>query len=377
MYRRVDGKTGPHFEVYGYRDKKKTFVGSYGTEREAKHADEDYRAQTRAIERGELAPDVSLTRTFSEAAKQWLASLDKSKRRCAKGYRKRVDIYLDKAFGHMQIARMTSAHVMRFRDENAEKFAPSTVNGLLICLSSAFSYFKKMQWVSVNPVHGVEQLEVPKHAYNWIHTREEMSRLLLACNDELRDLVAVALGTGMRFDELLHLQWPDVDLTRRLITVHRGRQGTVKSGKLRHVPILNNVLPVLKARALKRAGAVLVFPGEGGRVRDQKAVRTIYKLALKRAQLDTALRFHDLRHTFASHWMMDGGCIFRLSKLLGHSSVKITQDVYAHLAPEVWEQDYDRVLFQVPSEPAKIYELKRDDAGKIVGREAVLLSAVV
>jgi len=65
-----------------------------------------------------------------------------------------------------------------------------------------------------------------------------------------------------------------------------------------------------------------------------------------------------------------------LSKLLGHSSVKITQDVYAHLAPQAWEQDYGRVAFQVPSEPAKLYELKRDDAGKIVGREAVVLSAV-
>lgn len=363
------------FQVYGRRNGKQIYVSTHASRKEAKDADEDFASQSRAIERGELPPDVSLSRTFREAAKEWLASLDKSKRRCAKGYRKRVDIYLEKAFGDVLITRVTSANVMRFRDENAEKFAPSTVNGLLICLSSAFSYFKKMQWVASNPVHGVEQLEVPKHAYNWIHTREEMTRLLLACNEDLRDLVAMGLGTGLRFDELLHLQWSDVDLSRRLITVHRGRQGTVKSGKLRHVPILDSVLPALKARALKRAGSILVFPGEGGKVRDQKAVRTIYKLALKRAQLDTALRFHDLRHTFASHWMMDGGCIFRLSKILGHSNVKITQDVYAHLAPQAWEQDYGRVSFHVPTEPAKLYELKRDDEGRIIGRDAVVLIA--
>ncbi|MCX5742983.1 MAG: site-specific integrase [Proteobacteria bacterium] len=204
-----------------------------------------------------------------------------------------------------------------------------------------------------------------------------MTRLLLACAGELRDMVAVALGTGLRFDELLHVQWSDVDLTRRLLTIHRGRQGTVKSGKLRHVPILDSVLHVLKERALRRAGAVLVFPGEKGGVRSKGAVYTIYKLALKRAQLDTRLRWHDLRHTFASHWMMDGGCIFRLAKILGHSSVAITEKVYAHLAPQAWEADYGRVAFHVPSEPAKIYELKRNPStGQIIGRDRALVAAV-
>lgn len=46
--------------------------------------------------------------------------------------------------------------------------------------------------------------------------------------------------------------------------------------------------------------------------------------------------------------MLDGGDIFRLSKILGHSNVMITQKVYAHLAPEAWEQDYHRVSFVVP-----------------------------
>lgn len=74
-----------------------------------------------------------------------------------------------------------------------------------------------------------------------------------------------------------------------------------------------------------------------------------FKQAAKRAGLPDALRFHDLRHTFASHWVLDGGDIFRLSKILGHANVTITQKVYAHLAPEAWEQDYHRVSFVVPT----------------------------
>lgn len=95
----------------------------------------------------------------------------------------------------------------------------------------------------------------------------------------------------------------------------------------------------LQQRALKRAGAILVFPGERGRVRSKQGVYAINKLALKRAQLDTADAVARSPPLFASHWMMDCGCIFRLSKILGHSNVKITQDVYAHLAPQAWEQD--------------------------------------
>ena len=66
--------------------------------------------------------------------------------------------------------------------------------------------------------------------------------------------------------------------------------------------------------------------------------------------MSSALRFHDLRHTFASHWVLDGGDIFRLSKILGHANVTITQRTYAHLVPEMWEQDYHRVAFTVPAD---------------------------
>jgi integrase len=52
--------------------------------------------------------------------------------------------------------------------------------------------------------------------------------------------------------------------------------------------------------------------------------------------------FHDRRHTFASHWVMRGGDIFRLQKILGHQSVQMTMR-YAHLAPDVFKDDYDRL----------------------------------
>ena len=136
-------------------------------------------------------------------------------------------------------------------------------------------------------------------------------------------------------------------------------------------PILDSVLPVLRARVLNRNGATLVFPGKGGGVRAKQGVGPIYKLALKRAGLDTTLRWHDLRHTMAVTWVSDGGDIFRLSKILGHADVKLTARLYADYAPEAFDQDYHRVAFVVPTERANLYSLKRDEDGKIIGRVAV------
>lgn len=377
MIRRHTTKDGAiRFYVYvPGQDGRRVYAGSYGSQKDAKKAEQDHASTQRKIAAGELPPEVDMDRSLLEAAGEWLASLDNRRSRSHEGYSDRMRLYVLPELGSVKVARLAKSHVITWRDKQARRLAPATVNGNLTCLSSACSYFVDRGWIDRNPCHGVEAIENPTTSYNWIRTREEMSRLLVACAGDLRDMVAVSLGTGLRLDEMLHLQWADVDVSRRLLTVHRGRKGTVKSGKVRHVPILDAVLPLLRDRGIRRDGAILVFPGRGGEVRSKQGVTAIYKLALKRARLDESLRWHDLRHTFASHWMQDGGCIFRLSKILGHSSVRITEQRYAHLAPEAFEQDYHRVAFVVPNEAAPIYKLERDVAGRIVGRTSARVAA--
>jgi len=180
----------------------------------------------------------------------------------------------------------------------------------------------------------------------------------------------------LRIGELLQLQHDDVDLETRLITVQRGGQGsTTKSGKVRHVPILDSALEILRRRRLHRGASPLVFPGKGGRVRAQTPVTCAFKAALRRARLDDSIVWHALRHTGASWWVMSGGDIFRLSKLMGHADVKVTQRTYAHLAPEAWHQDYQRLAFHMPSAPAKVVEFVQDVRGKLAGRRALQVDA--
>ncbi len=366
MIREKNGR----FEVFvhGATGKKK-YVGLYGSRREAKEAEQDAQVHERQVKRGDLPPEHDTKRTLGPALDQWLTAIRKE--RSHRAYSEFAKYQIKPKLETVVLANVAKKHIARWRDDLLKEYAPSTVNSAIGCLSSAFSWFVDEGWLTANPCHGVEQAEVPDRAYNWIKTRGELERLLVTCADELRDIVALAVGTAMRIDELMHLQWVDIDLENRLITVQRGRQGLPKGGRIRHVPILDSVIGLLKERALRRGGSALVFPGRKGAVRAKTPVQVAFKSALRRAGLDTTLRFHDLRHTAASWWVMSGGDIFRLSLLMGHRSVKITQDTYAHLSPTAWLQDYGRISFHVPSEPAKVYEIARTESGKLAGRKSV------
>lgn len=375
MIVRKERDGGTVFQVYCQRDGKKVYVSTHASRKDAEAAERRFQVQLEMIANGELAPEHDATRLLGKSIDEWLEALDKAKRRGQRAYSGFAKSMIKPQLGDVPIVRLSRKHVETWRDGLIGKFSPESINSAITCLSSACSWFVSQQWIAANPCRGIKRVEVPDRVYNWIKTRAEFERMLLTCSDELRDMIAVSVGTMMRIDELLHLHWDDIDLEARLITVQRGRKGPPKSGRIRHVPILDSVLPVLKKRALRRGGSVLVFPSPRGGVRTQAPLGTQLKGALKRAQMDTSIRWHDLRHTGASWWVMSGGDIFRLSKVLGHSDVKITQKTYAHLAPEAWQQDYHRLAFRVPSEPAKIVELVHDERGRLRGTRTLMVDA--
>lgn len=164
-------------------------------------------------------------------------------------------------------------------------------------------------------------------------------------------LIATAIYTGARAGELAGLRWDDVDFNRRLITIQRSFEGPTKADDVRHVPIVDALLPILREWRLRNP-LKWVFPNEWGRMigPSSRVFQESFHRILTRAGFPKVerngrsrpyLRFHDLRHTFASQWMMKGGDLFRLQKVLGHKSTQMTQR-YAHLAPDAFAEDYAR-----------------------------------
>ena len=194
-------------------------------------------------------------------------------------------------------------------------------------------------------------------------TAEELTQLLAACRrwyPEWLELIAMAAWTGLRQGEVLGLQWGDIDFAGGLIEVRRTvsygqralRTGSPKSGRARRVDlphILASWLQVRKSFLEAEAAlqghdlATWVFPGQTGRPLD--AMNLLHRLwypLLAKAGLRRR-RFHDLRHTYASLLLADKESPVYVKDQLGHSSIKITVDLYGHLVPGANRGAVDRL----------------------------------
>ena len=155
----------------------------------------------------------------------------------------------------------------------------------------------------------------------------------------------MALRTGMREGELLALEWGQIDFAGGYIQADRslscGKVRPPKSGKIRRIPLspfLAETLVTLKNVQTAEASyqgqslSPRVFCTRNGRHLDPGTVLDALHRCLDRAGL-RRVRFHDLRHTFATRLIANGTSLAYVRDLLGHSSSQITVDVYGHLCP--------------------------------------------
>jgi integrase len=155
--------------------------------------------------------------------------------------------------------------------------------------------------------------------------------------DHLRPMVLLALNTGMRRGELLSLQWSDVNLAAKLVTV---TGVNAKSGHTRRIPLNAEALAVLEGwQGRQERTDGLVFPGaDGGRMdninRSWRGVASAAKLV--------DFKFHDLRHSFASKLVQAGVDLYTVKELLGHSEIAMTEK-YSHLAPDNLRAAVERI----------------------------------
>lgn len=280
------------------------------------------------------------------------------------------------SIGTRAAASVTTRDVEAMRDKLiGEKRAAASVVQSLAILSKLYNWARKAGLIEcANPVQGVER---PRAAVSLdFLSHEETSRLLAVAEEEaiadgaeyeaiLRwPMVAVAVFAGLRKGEIAGLRWGDTALDASRLDVLRSYTLAPKSGKPRHVPIHPEV-----GRALRwwkeRCPATeegLCFPVEvqprpTRKPRPEPKPPT-YRMGapedghglvdlLARAECHAPDHpWHGLRHTFASHFVMAGGNLFTLQRLLGHATPDMTMR-YAHLAPSFLSGEITRLSFTV------------------------------
>jgi integrase len=277
---------------------------------------------------------------FSEFAETYVArctSLLKS----AKSEYNRVQYWV-RHFGTRPIGQITRAELQDWQAQKRQACKPATVNRELGRLRHMLNRAVDWELLDQSPLKGLKFLSESGNARLRYLSLEECNRLIQACKaPHLRAIAAVALHTGMRSGEIRNLQWRDLDFDTGFLIVRDS-----KNGESRHVPMDSTVVALLRNWPHTASSDLIFTNTAGGRI---GWLQHGFRKALSRAGL-ADLHFHDLRHTFASQWMMAGGDLYVLRSILGHKSIAMTQR-YAHLSPAYLRSTMAR-LEQIWAKPA-------------------------
>lgn len=250
-----------------------------------------------------------------------------------------IDQRIRPYFQYRPMDSITPLLVESFRAEVMGKLSAKSVNN---CVNLLFAIFRKgEEWgmVERNPVR-VKALKIAEQKYAWWDKKEYVATFLKeSSNSPYHVAFRLALECGLRLGEIVGISKQDISLDRCLLHIHRqlvekeGTYGPTKGRRVRFVPFHpESGLEEILQQAMEKSAhpEAIVVTTTGNRVLNRKLAGYHFGKLVKRAAVPK-IRFHDLRHTFASWYMIEVGDIWSLKSILGHVDVQTTQR-YAHLS---------------------------------------------
>jgi integrase len=320
--------------------------------------------QREALQRAGQLGDLPLSPrlTFAEVAGRRLAEFE-AKVTAGERRDRTLDLYRSQLFRHLlprlgrrRLALLTADDVGAVaRELQADGLSPWTVKRILGALSCVFTFALRRGYISAHPFDRLERDERPHplRSDQRVLTQTELVRLFAACPRRYRPLLLTGAYTGMRLSEVLGLSWDDVDFAAGVIHVRhqlaRGRRGVPPHrippktrASVREIPLLPQLAAVLRQhkRSYRFDGGLdYVFAtSHGTAFLHHNVSKRVLRRAATGAGLDRPgrrVRFHDLRHTFASHLVIDIRLdVVQVSRILGHARTSMTLDTYTHLFEE-------------------------------------------
>ena len=314
-----------------------------------------------AYDRAGLIPDTRSLPTIGELRVPYLTAREKS-HRAGRQDRQRWDLYM-KPLDPLRPGDVTVAVLRQWvREVRASGQSGSSIKVMLATLSGLFSELQEQGLVQSNPTKGLPpsvramlRTRADPRSRPFLERLEDVRRVHLALPDPFAAMFALGAYAGLRPGEIRGLEWAAIDMDRWVVHVRQqvAADGSIqppKGGKARFVPVFDVLRPILTVWRVKTGGQGLACPplrrwqrtthvyrGAPG-----NALATVLEaLGLDREGLDW---YAATRHTFATHYMLRGGGLTKLSKLMGHRSQAITEAHYLHLSTEGFTADDSGIL---------------------------------
>ncbi len=248
----------------------------------------------------------------------------------------------NKRFGDYHVSDITTFHVQKYQiqrkrevDKRLEKkgiavedrnFA--TVNRELACLKTIFYCGKDWDLLEKNPVASKSIKFFPEKRRERYLSESELKNILSVSSGYLRNIIIIAINTGMRSGEIFNLKWQNIDYTLRRIHVTN-----TKTNKDRFIPINDYLFATFQS--IENGGEYL-FTNRFGK--PFGSIKNSFKKVLNQANI-SSFRMHDCRHTYATYLANNGVDEITISELLGHSRGSITSR-YSHA---IWGRKVEAV----------------------------------
>ena len=301
-----------------------------------------------------ITEDLSFSAVFTE----WLHSISyRIKESTRANYLLKADKHILPAFGNENISEISQNSICKFiSDKRDSGLSNRYIIDILILMKSVFKYAARTYHI-FNPMDGLTMPKKEKTEVLLLTPEQEkkLMRILLA-NPTLTNVgVILARMTGLRIGELCALQWKDIDLEKRILTVSKTIQriqvkGGAKKTKLvvtepksetskRTIPIPASIIDLL--RQFQGQADEYVLSGTEKPI-EPRTIQYRFAAILKKGNLPS-VHFHALRHMFATSCVKLGFDIKTLSEILGHSGVEITLNRYVHSSFEQKTEYMDRL----------------------------------
>ncbi|MDB4724706.1 tyrosine-type recombinase/integrase [Planctomycetota bacterium] len=242
----------------------------------------------------------------------------------------------------LELEELTLAWASSFQRQELRRSSPRTVNKKLRVVSQLLNWSVKRSYLSSSPLMHLQMLPQPPQTEPRALTRAEVDRLLRASPKEARDVWVFFLETGMRKGEVAALRWEDIQLEGGRITISAR---TSKNHRRRIIPMSERVSSILHQRQDSKGEdpQSLVFPSILGRSRFYDGALDAFRACCKKASI-SGVNLHSLRRTFTVRMLEAGVSPAVVQRLLGHSTARLTLEVYATVSD-------DDLLAAVPGLP--------------------------
>lgn len=309
-----------------------------------KKAREKLREIEEQLSKGIYFPEKKIP-TFANVAKEWLIHKKPNLRYSTWSVYEGHTRNHFSEFEDLKINRITIAMIEKWiADRQAQKMPITTIRKVLVSLGQILKYAVRHRYISYNPFPDAERPRGNRKKDTIeVLTPDKINALLDAITDQkYNTLFRMAIFSGARQGELLGLKWSDMDWENSQVHIQRTFNNQewydVKTETSnRKIDLGPTMIAELKKwkLACPPNNLDLIFPNEAGQpINHNNLVSRYFNPALVKAKIER-IRFHDLRHTYASLLIEQGENIKYIQTQLGHSSPMVTWNVYAHLMKKV------------------------------------------